>query len=127
MLREAPRVALTVIMKNHVFTFDNEIRKQTKGGPIGFKLIRVLAQIFISWWDKEFAERLDEMAIVMKTNKRYVDEMAVQATPLGMRYKDGKTHVDERSLAEDGGISEDEKDNDFDKTNRKQHPPINTT
>ena len=38
MLREALRVALTVIMKNHVYTFDNEIRKQTKGGPIGLKL-----------------------------------------------------------------------------------------
>ena len=102
------RVALTVIMKNHVFTFDNEIRKQTKGGPIGLKLIGVLAQIFIIWWAKEFAERLEEMAIVMKTNKRYVDDMVVQATPLGMRNKDGKTYVDERSLAADEGISKDE-------------------
>jgi len=49
MLREALRVALTVIMKNHVDTFDNEIRKQTKGGPIGLKLTGVLAQIFMIW------------------------------------------------------------------------------
>ena len=103
MLREALRVVLTVIMKNHVFTFDNEIRKQTKGGPIGLKLTGVLAQVFMMWWDKEFAARLDEMAIILKMNKRYVDDinMAIQATPLGMRYKDGKKHVDERSVAED--------------------------
>ena len=44
MLREALRVVLTVIMKNHVFTFDNEIRKETKGGPIGLKLTGVLAK-----------------------------------------------------------------------------------
>ena len=63
------------------------------------------------WWDKEFSARLDEMAIIMKMNKRYVDDinMAIQATPLGMRYKDGKTHVDERSVAEDEGTSDDER------------------
>ena len=89
-LREALRVVLTVIMKNHVFTFNNEIRKQTKGGPIGLKLTGVLAQMFMIWWGKEFAARLDEMAIVAKMNKRYVDDinMATQATPVGMRYKD---------------------------------------
>ena len=77
-------------MKNHVYTFDNEIRKQTKGGPIGLKLTGVLAQIFTIWWDKEFAARLDEMSIVVRMNKRYVD---VQATPPGMRYKNGQTYV----------------------------------
>ena len=103
MLREALRVVLRVIMKNHVFTFDNEIRKQTKDGLIGLKLTGVLAQIFMIWWDKEFAAQLDEMAIIMKMNKRYVDDinMAIQATPLGMRYKDGKSHVHVRSVAED--------------------------
>ena len=102
---------MTVIMENHVFTFDNEIRKQTQAGPIGLKLTGVLAQILLIWWDKEFAERLNEMAIVIKMNKRYVDDinMAVQASPLGMRYKDGKTHVDESSVAEDEGISDDER------------------
>ena len=111
MLREALRVALTVIMKNHVYTFDNEIRKQTKGGPIGLKLTGVLAQIFMIWWDKEFAARLDEMSIVVRMNKRYVDDinLAVQATPHGMRYKNGHTYVDESSVTEDGGVSSDER------------------
>ena len=35
--------------------------------------------------------------------------MAIQATPLGMTYKDGKTHVDEISVAEDEGISDNER------------------
>ena len=74
MLREALRL-LTVIMKNHVFTFNNEIRKQTKGGPIGLKLTGVLVQIFMIWWVKEFAARLDEMAIVVRMNKCYVDDI----------------------------------------------------
>ena len=79
MLREALRVALTLIVKNHVYTFDNEIGKQTKDGPIGLKLTGVLAQIFMIWWDNEFAARLCKM----RMNIRYVDDinLAVQATP----------------------------------------------
>ena len=53
--------------------------------------------------------RLDEMVIIVKMNKRYVDDinMPIQATPVGMRYKDGKTYVDERSVAEYEGVSND--------------------
>ena len=111
MLREALTVALTVIMKNHVYTFDNEIRKQTKGGPIGLKLTGVLAQSFMIWWDKEFAARLDEMSVVVRMNKRYVDDinLAVQATPPGLRYKNGQTYVDESSVTEDGRVGSDER------------------
>lgn len=48
------------------------------------KLTRVSAQIFMVWLEKEFALRLDEMAIIVRINKRYVDDinMAIQATPL---------------------------------------------
>jgi len=111
MLREALSVALTVIMKNHVYTFDNEIRKQTKGVPIGLKSTGVLAQIFMIWLDKEFAARLDEMSIVVRMNKRYVDDinLAVQATPPGIRYKNGQTYVDESSVTENGRVSSDER------------------
>ena len=36
--------------------------------------------------------------------------MAIQATPLGMRHKDGKPHdVNEISVAEDKGICDDER------------------
>ena len=47
------------------------------------------------------------MAIIMKMNKRYVGDinMATQAAPLKMRYKEGKTNVDERSVAEDERIN----------------------
>ena len=88
------RVPVTAIMKNHVFTFVNEIRKDTKGALIGLKL---------TCRRNEFAARLDEMAIVMKMNKRYVDDIkvAVQSTPLAMTCKDGQTFVDESYASED--------------------------
>ena len=70
------------------------------------KLTGVLAQIFMIWWDKEFAARLDEMSIVVTMNKRYVDDinLAVQATPPGMRYKNSQTYV-----TEDGRVSSDKR------------------
>ena len=38
MLTEALRIVLIFIMKNHLYTFDNEIRLQSEGGPIGLQL-----------------------------------------------------------------------------------------
>jgi len=44
-------------------------------------------------------------------NKRYFDDinLAVQATPPGMRYHDGQTYVDESSVTEYGRVSSDER------------------
>ena len=51
------------------------------------------------------------MSVVVRMNKRYVDDInfAVQATPPGMRYKNGHTYVDESSVTEDGRVSSDER------------------
>ena len=38
MLAVALSVAIKVIMKNHVYSFDGKMRKQSKGGPIGLDL-----------------------------------------------------------------------------------------
>ncbi|KAL9979769.1 hypothetical protein ACROYT_G017480 [Oculina patagonica] len=99
MLREALHVALSVIMKNHVYTFNNEIKK---GGPIGLKLTGVLAQIFMIWWDREFACRLKDVGIVQKMNLRYVDDITVaaKATVPGLRYVEGKIVMDTTKVEE---------------------------
>ena len=44
MFREAMRVVLAIIMNNHVYAFDNEIRKQVREGPIGLQLTGVSAK-----------------------------------------------------------------------------------
>ena len=87
MLREALHVALSVIMKNHVYTFNNEIKKQIKGGPIALKLTGVLAQIFVIWRDWEFACKLKDIGIEQRMNQRYVDDIniATKATVPGVR------------------------------------------
>ena len=43
MFTEAMKIALLFIMENRVYNFDNEMKLQSKGGPIGLKLTGILA------------------------------------------------------------------------------------
>lgn len=47
MFTEAIKIVLSFIMKNHMYTFDNQIKLQSKGGPIGLELNGVIAQLFM--------------------------------------------------------------------------------
>ena len=47
LLRSALQIALTLVMKNHVYVFENELRKQRKGGAIGLELTGLLARIYM--------------------------------------------------------------------------------
>ena len=77
MLAEALKVAVNIIMKNHIYQFDGKIHKQARGGPIGLDLTGDLAAIFMSWWDKEFIKRLKEQGIEILFYKRYVDDITI--------------------------------------------------
>ena len=61
MFTEAMKVVLLFIMKNHLYTFDNQIKLQTEGGPIGLELTEVLAQLFMVWWDRQMVKRLEKV------------------------------------------------------------------
>lgn len=63
------------------------------------------------WWDKDLAARLQEMSIIQKMNKRYVDDinMVIQVAPDGLRYRNAQIFKDEGAVEEDKGISEDER------------------
>ena len=56
------------IVKNArvIYTFDNQIRIQTKGGTIGLELNEVLAEVFMMWLDEELSTRLQEKIISQK-------------------------------------------------------------
>ena len=111
MLIEALRIVLIFIMKNHLYTFDNEIRLQSKGGPIGLQLTGVLAQLFMVWWDRELEDKLVRIGLKLWTYKRYVDDINNIMTPpkLGVRFDGNKLIEDERSLEEDQVLDADER------------------
>ena len=75
MLVESLRVALRLVMRNHMYEFDNKIRRQVEGGPIGLELTGTIAQIFMMWYDKELLVRLEENEMAPFMYKRYVDDI----------------------------------------------------
>lgn len=101
------RVVLTFILKNHVHDLDNQMRKQTKVGLIGLELTADLARSRrcggIRRYAEDVATRPQEMSIIQKMNKRYVDDinMATQAAPDGLRYRNVQIFKDEGAVEED--------------------------
>ena len=53
----ALHIAIKFIMNNHTYTFGNQIRKQSKGGPIGLDITGAIAQIYMIWWAEELKIR----------------------------------------------------------------------
>ena len=49
LISTALKIALTFVMKNQVYNFDNELRKQHEGGAIGLELTGLLARIYMVW------------------------------------------------------------------------------
>lgn len=42
--------AVTAVMKGHMYSFNNEVRLQKEGGPIGLRLSGVLAKLVMLLW-----------------------------------------------------------------------------
>ena len=45
-------IAMRTTLKNHIFRFDDQIRKETNGGAIGVKAAGDIAALFMVWWGK---------------------------------------------------------------------------
>ena len=61
MFVEAIRIVLKVLLEKHTYNFADEIKRQRKGGAIGMELTGVIAQIFMVWWDREFANKMRDL------------------------------------------------------------------
>ena len=106
MLREAMVIVLTVIMKNHVYSFNNVLRRQKEGGAIGMDITGELADVFMVWWDKEILKKMRSSAMDPALYKRYKDDIntAVDQVPEGTVYMDGsvvRAHESQRTTSSD--------------------------
>ena len=101
MVTEAMKIVLNVIMKNHIYNFDNVMRRQKEGGPIGIDLTGDLAKVFMTWWDKQVIRRLQGIEMDPVLYKRYEDDInvAIDQVADGHIYVDGAIIQD----AEEGG------------------------
>ena len=76
---KAFEVALKLVMKNHIYTFNNENFKQLNGGAIGVSIAGDVANLFMVWWDRKLKASLREKNILLELYSRYVDDGNIAA------------------------------------------------
>ena len=88
-------------MKNHLYIFDSEVYKQSRGGPIGLELTGVIADLVMIWFDKHFIKAAEEAGINIVLFKRYVDDVNLAVKLTTDFYKESETETEmEGRLAE---------------------------
>ena len=83
LLTIALKIAISAILKNHIYKFDEKLYRQTSGGAIGLELTGEIAKVYMAWWDKQFLKKLDELGILQLLYKRYVDDINTATVYLG--------------------------------------------
>ena len=98
------------VMKNHIYSFDGKVYRQSAGGPIGLELTGVLAKIVMLWWDRKYLQKLTQLNIRLKLYKRYVDDQnsALGEVKPGIEFIEGNLELNEDKVETDklieGGI-----------------------
>ena len=64
MFGKALEIMLTLCMDNHCYQFNNQIRIQKKGGPIGLKLTGEIADCIMLDWEKTLLAELKKLEII---------------------------------------------------------------
>ena len=92
--------------------YDDKIKLQTQGGPIGLQLTGILAQLFMIWWDKQIQTTMKQLGLELRMYKSYVDDinMVMKATKPGLRFDGTKLVSSETTIEEDQELETDERD-----------------
>ena len=77
MIAEALSIGVHFTMKNHLYNFNGEMRRQEKGGPIGLALTGDVAQILMAWWDRQLIQKLETKEMKVLLYLRYVDDIVM--------------------------------------------------
>ena len=91
-------VAMRTVLKNHIFRFNEQIRKQANGGAIGVKAAGDIAALFMTWWDKTFLEKVNEVLKEMNLYLRYVDDEYVICEAIPETEDNKGQEQDERTM-----------------------------
>ena len=100
MLAEALGIAMKTVLKNNIFKFNEEIRKQSSGGAIGVKAAGDIANLFMCWWDKEFLKKVNETLKELNLYLRYVDDEYIICEVIPENEENQGQEKDERTMKE---------------------------
>lgn len=91
-------ITMKTTLRNHIFRFNDQIRKQEKGGAIGVKAAGDIAGLFMIWWDREFKSKVEEEGINMKLYARYVDDETIVSDAIPEDDTNKDQEADERTM-----------------------------
>ena len=79
-------------MNQHYYSFNNEIRKQRKGGAIGNSLTERLGKLMGKRFSKKFRELLGKLKIETELSNNYVDDFVkvISSFDHGVRFDEEK-------------------------------------
>ena len=97
------RSACRLVMQNHFYSYDNVIRKQTKGGAIGNKLTEKLGRLLMKRHDKKYKHLLTKLDIQEEIFGRYADDETegLAALEPGVKFDGRKLVFDKDKVEED--------------------------
>ena len=97
MFGKALEIMLITCMDNHVYQFENKVRIQKQGGPIGLKLTGEIADCLMIDWDKKLLTELKSYRIIPEVYIRFKDdiELAIESLEKGSKLEEGRIVVDE--------------------------------
>ena len=103
MFGKALEMMLIMCMDNHIYEFENKVRLQKQGGPIGLKLTGEIADCLMIDWDKKLLEKLKSYKMIPELYTRFKDdiELAIDSLEKGSKLVDDKIIFDERKKLED--------------------------
>ena len=100
---KALEVLIATTLKNHVHQFNNQLRIQRNGGPIGLKLTGEVADCVMVEWDKKLNEKLKKVDIKPLVYTRFKDDITVitESVEKGTKLVDGELVMDDHKKMED--------------------------
>jgi hypothetical protein len=100
---KALETMLVTCLNNHVYQFDNKMRVQDKGGPIGLKLTGEIFDCIMIDWDKKLLKELEKFKLNPEIYTRFKDdiEVAIEALDKGSQLSNGIIEIDDKKKEED--------------------------
>ena len=82
MLQQAIEQGILTVMSYHTYTWNEDIRLQSNGGPIGDRLAEAAARLVLIWFDREFLLLVETAKINLTLYKRFVDDGNILTEPV---------------------------------------------